>query len=153
LIRATGTKESRRLTGVEAVRVGSVIDAKAGEVELTAQASAGGPSYTSVFRGGIFKVTQTSRTTELRLSEALAPCGGSRSSKPKLRRLRGAGSGPFLIRGRYSGATSLEGVWVVEDTCRGTSTRVTTGVAEVTRRGRSSRVKVRAGKTYLASAP
>ena len=68
-------------------------------------------------------------TTDLTLSQPLAPCGkkkaGAAAKKPKTRKLWGDGSGSFRTRGQYSAATVRGTRWLVQDSCAGTLTKVT----------------------------
>jgi hypothetical protein len=73
-------------------------------------------------------------------------------SKRVLGRLFGNGKGRFRTKGRYSAATVRGTIWLTEDRCDGTLTRVTKGVVQVRdfRAGRT--INVRAGQSYLARA-
>ena len=72
------------------------------------------------------------------------------AAKPKSRKLWGDGKGKFRTRGQYSAATIRGTRWLVEDSCKGTLTRVTNGVVSVRDNGARKTVLVRAGKSYLA---
>ena len=109
---------------------GSEIDATHGKVELTALQKKGGALEKATFYDGIFKVTQTKTTTDLTLSQPLAPCGkraAAAAKKPKTRKLWGDGSGSFRTRGQYSAATVRGTRWLVQDSCKGTLTQVDQG--------------------------
>ena len=90
----------------------------------------------------------------LALTEPLAPCSSraraAQTKKPKTRKLWGDGKGKFRTRGRYSAATVRGTIWLVQDSCDGTLTRVRQGVVSV--RDRKRTVLVRAGRSYLAKA-
>jgi hypothetical protein len=154
LMRRPGAKTAIAITAAQAIPLGSIVDAKAGDVELTALEKAGGATYSATVRGGAFTVLQPKSVTELRLNEVLARCDGSKTSakKPRSRRLWASGSGEFQIRGLFSTAFSRFGTWLVEDTCASTTTRVTKGNVEVTQRGVKQRKKLRAGAKYVARA-
>jgi hypothetical protein len=69
------------------------------------------------------------------------------------RRLRANARGRFRSRGRYSAATVRGTIWLTEDRCDGTLTKVTRGRVAVRDFRRKRTVIVRAGKRYLARAP
>ena len=83
----------------------------------------------------------------------MAPCGkGAKiaAKKPKTRKLWGDGHGAFSTRGQYSAATVRGTVWLVQDSCSGTLTRVKTGVVAVRDDVKRKTVLLKAGKSYLA---
>jgi hypothetical protein len=147
LVRRPGSREFVEVDAAQGIPLGSTVDARHGVVELTAAAG-----QTARFHDGIFKVTQSGATTDLTLTEALAPCGTARTAakKPKSRKLWGEGTGSFRTRGQYSSATVRGTTWLVQDTCAGTLTRVTEGVVAVRDIVKGRTVVVRAGKRYLA---
>ena len=55
----------------------------------------------------------------------------SAAAKKKTRKLWGNGKGAFRTTGRYSAATVRGTIWLTQDTCTTTLTRVTQGVVEV----------------------
>ena len=73
--------------------------------------------------------------------------------KRQVRRLWGNGKGRFTTKGRYSSATVRGTHWLVQDRCDGTLTRVLRGVVKVQDFRHHKTVNVRAGHTYLATAP
>ena len=154
LVRRPGSKDFVALDASQGIPVGSTVDTKRGVVELTT-ISKSGKRETARFFDGIFRITQTATTTDLTLTEPLAPCkrAGARSSaaKPKSRRLWGDGKGKFRTKGSYSAATVRGTKWLTQDTCAGTLTRVTQGIVAV--RHRNKTIILRAGKRYLARAP
>jgi hypothetical protein len=136
---------------------GSTIDTKHGTIEITAQQKPGAPLQKAKFFDGIFKITQTKKTTDLTLNEALAKCPKKRSAhaaakkkKPKTRKLWGNGSGSFRTRGQYSAATVRGTEWLVQDSCAGTLTRVKKGVVSVRDNVKRKTIVLRKGKKYLA---
>jgi hypothetical protein len=154
LVKAPGGKFVE-LDPTKPIPLGSTIDTKAGTIQLTAQQKPGAKVQTSQFFDGIFKVTQTKKTTDLTLNEALAKCPKKRSAhaaakKPKTRKLWGNGSGSFRTRGQYSAATVRGTKWLVQDSCSGTLTRVTKGVVSVRDNVKRRTIVLRAGKHYLA---
>jgi hypothetical protein len=138
----------------DAIPLGSTIDTKKGEVELTSLSSRGGRPQTARFRDGIFRVTQSGAFTDLTLTEALAPCSkrarAAQSKKPKARKLWGDGKGKFRTKGRYAAATVRGTRWLTQDTCAGTLIRVTQGAVNVRDNVKRKTVIVRKGKRYTA---
>ncbi len=152
-VRKPGSSQFVALDPTKPIPVGSVIDSKQGEIRITALLKKGGKPQTATFYDGIFKLTQSKKTTDLTLSEALAKCGkGARTAakKPKSRKLWGNGSGSFRTRGQYSSATVRGTKWLVQDTCAGTLTRVAKGVVSVRDDVRHKTLILRAHKRYLA---
>jgi hypothetical protein len=135
------------LDATQSIPLGSTIDTRKGTISLTAKTG-----QTATFHDGIFKLTQTKTTTDLTLTEPLAPCRGARSaaSKPKTRKLWGSGSGSFRTRGQYSAATVRGTEWLVQDSCAGTLTQVKKGVVSVFDQVKKKTIVLRAGKKYLA---
>ena len=92
-----------------------------------------------------------------------APLKGARSAvedakkkkkgpKSVLGKLWGSGKGKFRTSGKYSSATVRGTIWLVEDRCDGTLTKVTRGTVQVRDLRRKKTVTVRAGHSYLARA-
>jgi len=145
----------RPLRAGEAIPIGSTVDTKKGEVELTSLSSRNGKPQTARFRDGIFRISQSGQVTVLTLTEAL-DCRRSRAStaqkkrKPKTRRLWGNGKGKFRVKGQYSAATIRGTKWLVQDGCGYTRTKVTVGSVLVRDQVRKRNIVVRRGKTYTA---
>jgi hypothetical protein len=133
---------------------GAEIDVTKGRIELTAVLKKGGKPEKATFYDGIFKLKLGKTTTDLVLSQPLAPCGrgkaGAAAKKPKTRKLWGNGSGSFRTRGQYSAATVRGTQWLVQDSCAGTLTKVTKGVVSVFDQVKKRTIVLRAGKSYLA---
>jgi hypothetical protein len=148
-LRAPGGKR-HKLDGGATVRMGSEIDAREGEVRLTA-AGAGKARMTGRFADGVFVMSQVrgSRpTTVLRLSQRLG-CG---SGGVKSRQLRGdAKRGGFAIAGREASARTRGGRWLVRDTCTSSSARVFSGSVEVKDKTRGKTVVVQRGHRYATA--
>jgi hypothetical protein len=164
------------LTGAVNVPVGSVIDTTKGRIALTSAADTGGTkTQTADFYGGIFQVKQsvpkkkpkkpTALITDLNLKDQIArsQCAtlkGARSAavdkkkgpKSVLGKLWGNGKGKFRTNGKYSSATVRGTIWLVEDRCEGTNTKVRRGVVAVRDFKRKRTVSVKAGHSYLARA-
>jgi hypothetical protein len=141
---------------------GSVVDSRAGVVQLTS-ARPGGSTQTAAFSGAAFAVHQPASSgglTDLVLRGdapgSCAPHGASRafaSAASRTRRLWGSGHGRFRTRGRY-GAASVRGtVWLTEDRCDGTLVRVHRGRVAVRDLVRHRTTYVRAGHSRFVRAP
>jgi hypothetical protein len=152
-VKVRGSRRYVNLNEVRGIPVGSTVDTRKGRVRLTSIPKAGAPPETAVFYSGIFRVTQSKGITNLTLTQQLAKCpkkgrAAAAAKKPKKRKLWGNGKGSFRTTGRHSAATVRGTKWLVEDSCKGTLTRVTQGSVSVRHRGRT--IIVRAGKRYLA---
>ncbi len=177
LVRVPGSARSVGLGGLAQIPLGSHIDARKGEVTVTAEVDARtGATQSAAFYDGIFVVTQTrgpnpileaklaggsfagcSRTTAVARS-ALGVGGGpvpfqfaakQRRSKRSVRKLWGKGKGDFRTEGRRSSGTVRGTWWLVEDRCDGTYTRVRQGTVDVRDFRLHRTIRLRAGKRYL----
>ena len=149
-IRRPGSNRFVTLVGSAGIPVGSTVDARDGEVFLTAIPRAGAAPERAKFWDGIFRVSQARGITTLTLTEQLASCSSkarAAQKKPKTRKLWGDGKGKFRTKGRYSAATVRGTKWLVTDGCRYTRTRVTQGVVTVTDRCASGSSCARASRT------
>ena len=167
------------LTGAANVPVGSQLDTSKGRVALTSAADTGGAkTQTSDFYQGIFAVKQSVPKKKPKKPKALvtdlvmkgeiprsqcAPLKGARSAadeatkkkkgpKSVLGKLWGSGKGKFRTDGKYSAATVRGTIWLVEDRCEGTFTKVTRGTVQVRDLKRKKTITVKAGHSYLARA-
>jgi hypothetical protein len=150
-VKRPGSTGFVELRGSDGIPVGSEVDAKRGRVRLTIEPGNGKRAQQAVFYAGIFRISQPGATLDLTLSEPLAACkkrASAAQSKAKSRKLWGDGKGKFRTKGRYSAATVRGTIWLVQDSCAGTLTRVRQGVVSV--RDRKKTVLVRAGRSYLA---
>jgi hypothetical protein len=167
--------------GAANIPVGSQVDTKKGRVALTSAADTGGvKTQSSDFYQGIFQVKQTvpkkkpkkpaALTTDLVMKGQIArsqcaPLKGARSAavdakkkkkkkgpKSVLGKLWGNGKGKFRTSGKYSSATVRGTIWLVQDRCDGTLTKVTRGTVRVQDFKRKKTVTVKAGHSYLARA-
>jgi Ca2+-binding RTX toxin-like protein len=160
-VRTPGGNEVKLGAGDD-IPVGSTIDTTRGTVTLTSAADANGKTQTAEFSEGVFKVRQTGGSkpvTELVLAGELNCPAAKRRGKlvaakgPHGRRhLWGSGHGRFRTRGRNSSATVRGTVWLTEDRCDGTYTRVKRGVVAVDDFVKHRSVVLRAGKSYFAAA-
>lgn len=73
-----------------------------------------------------------------------------KKSKRVVSRLWGDGKGRFRTKGRNSAATVRGTLWLTEERCDGTLTRVVRGVVQVKDEGTGKTVSVTAGRSYLA---
>jgi hypothetical protein len=178
--RATGpAKGFVPLTGPLQVPVGSQLDTTKGRIALTSASDTGGAkTQSSDFYQGIFQVKQTvpkkkptkptALTTDIVMKGQIArsQCaplkGGARAAaeaakkkkgpKAVLGKLWGSGKGKFRTNGKYSAATVRGTIWLVQDRCDGTLTKVTRGTVQVRDFKRKKTVTVKAGHSYLARA-
>jgi hypothetical protein len=159
--------------------VGTQLDTTHGRVALTSATDTGGAkTQTSDFYDGIFQIKQTLPKKKPKKPAALvtdvvlkgeiprsqcAPLKGARSAvadaakkkrgpKSVLGKLWGSGKGKFRTGGKYSSATVRGTIWLVEDRCEGTFTKVKRGTVQVRDLRRKKTVTVKAGHTYLARA-
>jgi hypothetical protein len=175
--RATGpAKGFVPLTGSLQVPVGSQLDTKKGRVALVSAADTGGQkTQKSDFYNGIFQVKQSVPKKKPKKPKALitdivlkgqiarsqcAPLKGARSAtvdkkkgpKSVLGKLWGNGKGKYRTTGKYSSATVRGTIWLTQDECDGTLTKVTRGTVQVRDFKRKKTVTVKAGHSYLARA-
>ena len=159
--------------------VGTQLDTTRGRVALTSAATTGGAkTQTADFYDGIFQVKQSVPKKKPKKPTALitdvvmkgqiarsqcAPLKGARAAsvsaakkkkgpKAVLGKLWGSGKGKFRTGGKYSSATVRGTIWLVEDRCEGTFTKVRRGTVQVRDLRRNKTVTVKAGHTYLARA-
>jgi hypothetical protein len=164
------------LTDAANIPMGSQLDTRKGRVALTSAAdTAGKKTQTADFYQGIFQVKQTvprkkpkkpaPLITDLVMKGQIArsqcaPLKGARAARadkkkgPKavLGQLWGNGKGKFRTSGKYSSATVRGTIWLVQDRCDGTLTKVRRGTVSVRDFKRKKTVTVKAGHSYLARA-
>jgi hypothetical protein len=165
--------------GAANIPVGSQVDTKKGRIALTsASDTAGVKTQSSDFYQGIFQVKQTvpkkkpakptALTTDIVMKGQIArsqcaPLKGARAAavtakkkkkgpKAVLGQLWGSGKGKFRTAGKYSSATVRGTIWLVQDRCEGTLTKVVRGTVRVRDNRRKKTVTVKAGHSYLARA-
>jgi hypothetical protein len=169
-IKLPGAANSVPLESNSSVPVGSVLDARHGEVTVTTVPRADGTRQSATFSGAVFKVLQHrtgAPTTEIRLrggnfasckrplarrtlAGRLFSASTSASKKRKVRSLWGSGHGNFRTRGRGGAATVRGTIWLTEDRCDGTLVRVRRGVVKVRDFAKKKTVTVRRGHSYFA---
>lgn len=147
--RLKGAKGWTALTGPAAVPFGSQVDARRGKVSVSAVAKAGAAATTATASGGVFTLGQSGATIDLALSGTTPACSG-RAKPAGQRELWAEASGAFRISGRFAAATGRGARWLVQDTCAGTTVRVTRGKAAVTDKARGRTMSLSAGRSYLA---
>jgi hypothetical protein len=165
--------------GAANIPVGSQLDTRKGRVALTSAQDTGGvATQESDFYDGIFQIKQAvpkkkpkkpaKLTTDVLMKGQLArsQCaplkGGARAAAAKkkkkkgphavLGQLWGSGKGKFRTNGKYSSATVRGTIWLVQDRCEGTLTKVVRGTVSVRDIRRKKTVTVKAGHSYLARA-
>jgi hypothetical protein len=153
-----GTDQYAELADGAAVPVGSLVDATEGTVRLTSEA--GDDTQTVLVRDGKFEVRQSndgSGVTDLVLRGGdFSVCGRAQAagSTPPRRPRRSLWArdrgGKFRTRGLNSVATVRGTTWRTTDTCRGTTTSVTSGSVLVRELRTGRRAVVRKGQRYLA---
>jgi hypothetical protein len=167
--RVTATSPSGKvldLATATSIPTGTVIDTRAGAVELKTAVTGDRPVQVARFWGGRFEVRQSAASkglTQLVLrggdfsgcaataGTATARAAAATKRKPKPRALWGSDDhGRFQTRGRGSVATVRGTRWLTQDTCAGTRTRVVAGAVAVRDLRRHRTVVVRRGHEYLA---
>jgi hypothetical protein len=161
------------LAAATSIPTGTVIDTRAGTVELKTALDRKGATQTGHFWGGVFEVRQraTARgltqlvlrggdfshcsATAAKARAAVAPAKSRKKSKSTKKKpprsLWGSDDhGRFQTRGRGSVATVRGTHWLTQDTCDGTLTRVLAGAVAVRDLGRNRTVVVSHGHQYLA---
>jgi hypothetical protein len=165
------------LTAAANIPMGSQLDTRKGRVELTTAAdTAGKKTQKAQFYDGIFQIKQSVPKRKPKKAKALitdlvmkgqiarsqcAPLKGARAAaadkkkkgpKAVLGQLWGNGKGQFRTSGKYSSATVRGTIWLVQDRCEGTLTKVRRGTVAVRDFKRKKTVSVKAGHSYLARA-
>jgi hypothetical protein len=157
------------LSAAKAVPSGTLIDARAGTVELTTALDRKGTTQTGRFWGGRFEVRQSATDRGLtqlvlrggdfgacprgRLARSAAVAGAAKvkAKKKPSRSLWGSDDhGRFQTHGRGSVATVRGTRWLTQDTCQGTLTRVAAGAVAVKDLRTRRTVVVRQGRQYRA---
>ena len=156
LAKLPGTDKFVLLDEDEQIPLGTIVDVRKGKVTIVAAA---GDGQTADFYGGIFKLGQTKGSkpiTVLTLVEKLSCPKKTQASaaakKKKKRRLWGDGKGRFRTKGKHSAATVVGTIWLVEDRCTSTLTRVKRGRVKVRDFVKKKTVLVKAPKKYVARA-
>jgi hypothetical protein len=159
------------LKGAVNVPIGAQLDTRAGRVAVTSAAdTSGSRAQTADFFDGVFQVKQSVPKKKPKKARALitdlvlkgepsrSQCAAQRGARsagadkkkgPKavLGELWGSGKGKFRTSGKYRGT-----IWLVQDRCEGTLTKVSRGTVQVADFQRNRTVAVTAGHSYLARA-
>jgi Tol biopolymer transport system component len=157
LVRVRGTQKFVTLAQLRNVPVGSELDTTRGRVRLVS-AAAKGKTQTGVFYSGRAVVRQKKAKSPVTTLQVAGPLACSKrafatTAKPKKkRRLWGNAKGRFATKGGFSTASVRGTIWLTEDSCDGTLTRVVRGRVEVFDRVRNRRVIVTSGHSYFARA-
>ena len=166
--------------GAANIPVGSQLDTQQGpgRADLGGRTPVGSRPRSRDFYDGIFQVKQSVPKKKPKKAKALitdlvmkgqiarsqcAPLKGARAAavaakkkkkgpKSVLGKLWGSGKGKFRTSGKYSSATVRGTIWLVEDRCDGTLTKVSRGTVSVRDLRRKKTVTVKAGHSYLARA-
>lgn len=159
-VRLPGSTRYVKLESIDTVPFGASIDARNGRVRLHAARNASGATQAASFYGGVFRVLQRGAVIELQLRGPKPVCARSSAQTSQLkprkkrqartRKLWGSGKGSFRTSGRYSAATVRGTTWLVQDSCRSTTTRVKRGVVSVRDFARKRTIRLRAGDRYVA---
>jgi hypothetical protein len=164
LIRIPGAPDFIELRSAETVPIGTVIDVRAGTVQLTSATAPPTKLQTGNFFLGRFQVVQqrslkglTDLVIQDRLKRSVCSAQGQQAQAAKLSArilglLRGKAKGHFRTRGHFSAATVRGTEWGVRDRSDGTLTVVTRGVVAVRDFTLHKTVIVKTGQTYLAKA-
>jgi DNA-binding beta-propeller fold protein YncE len=155
-VRLRGKKRFRPLATIRELPLGSTLDTRRGRVTVSTIRDRRNRVQKAVFYSGVFTVRQRVReryVTELLLRGRVGRCKpGDASASATRRRLWGSGKGRYRSRGNNSSATVRGTVWLTEDRCDGTLTRVRSGVVTVRDFVLNETVVLEAGERYLARA-
>jgi hypothetical protein len=134
-----------------------VIDARKGEVKLTAAKDASGATQSGRFSGGVFGIEQkpgpTPITELVMKGGSFAACrrgNGRAMARRVVRQLFGTAKGHFRTRGRNSSATIRGTSWLVKETCAGTLTISQHGTVVVRDLVKQRTITLHSGERYLA---
>jgi uncharacterized repeat protein (TIGR01451 family) len=161
------TKRFVRLKKGANIAIGSTVDVEEGRVALLAASNlASTRVQRAEFFGGVFgvhqkRVAQPVAEAALVTGSYASQCGtptasagraSAARSKKRLGHLYGNGKGRFRTKGRFAAATVRGTIWLTEDRCDGTLTRVVKGKVAVFDSVRRTRVTVTKNHSYLARA-
>jgi DNA-binding beta-propeller fold protein YncE len=156
-VRLRGKRRFQPLASIRELPLGSTLDTRRGRVTVSTIRDRRNRVQEADFHAGVFTVRQRARqrfVTELVLRGTIGPCtkGRAQSSARSRRRLWGSGRGRYRSRGNHSSATVRGTIWMTEDRCDGTLTRVRRGRVVVRDFGLGRKVVVTRGESYLARA-
>lgn len=147
------------------IPIGSLVDVRRGEILLKTTSGPNG-TQTARFFEGIFRLLQkrsAAPVTDLRLEggnfrracrrfRVQPPPRTALTSRKRVRRLWGNGSGRFRTKGRYSAAALRGTEWLTEDHCDGTLIRVRSGSVTVRDFVKRRNIVLTRGESYFARA-
>ena len=170
-LKPPGQKKFSKMTGIQLIPVGTVINTRKGTVQLIAavgEFANTDPDSSMEFFDGMFKIKQAEVTNAPAIAKLLGKLrckGGDRKGGPaaaaagpvaqaagsRKRGLWGSGRGNYGTRGR-GGTGSVRGTtWFTKDTCNGTFWKVTEGVGiSVDPKGKKKDVFLGSGDSYFA---
>jgi hypothetical protein len=153
-----GSKRFRPLSSLRELPLGSTLDTRRGRVSVSTIRDRRNRVQEGEFYAGVFTVRQRSSqryVTELVLRGELARCASkadAQSSARRRRRLWGRGRGRYRSRGNHSSATVRGTIWLTEDRCDSTLTRVRRGRVVVRDFELNKKVLLTRGESYVARA-
>jgi streptogramin lyase len=160
LVRLRGSDTVIPLVSASTVPLGSTIDATNGVVRLTNARDRGGRLQQATFWGGSFTVGQNARQhapTVLSLTpldgcatSARRPASGGGTPRREGHLWGRDNRGRYVTRGRSAVATVRGTIWLMRDTCAGTSVRVNRGSVAVRDLTRRRTIIVTAHHSYFA---
>jgi hypothetical protein len=146
-----------RYRGKANIPMGSTVDTRKGRIAITSAADLKGATQTADFYDGVFQIKQKRQAdliTDAQLVTSRRGCDSAAhvSKTRRLGRLWASGKGRFRTRGRYSAASVRGTIWLTEERCDGTLTKVRRGTVSVLDRVLNRTVILQAGQSYLARA-
>ncbi|MGH2924206.1 MAG: hypothetical protein ACRDKH_09290 [Solirubrobacterales bacterium] len=166
-----GQKKFSKMSGIQLIPVGTVIDTRKGTVELIAGVGVFAntdPDSLMEFFDGLFKIKQADVTDAPALAKLMGKlrCGGKKKKRGaaaaaagpvaqaagrRKRRLWGRGRGNYGTRGRGGTGSVVGTTWFTKDTCAGTFWKVTEGAGiSIDAKGKRKDVFLEPGETYFA---
>jgi hypothetical protein len=162
LIHEPGEPGFRPISEAEQVQLGTVVDARGAHVNVHTARNEQNVEQSAEFWAGVFKLDQTEKgplfTTlklvggpKVRRASRVGPAVVAERRRGG-RRVWGRGKCKCRTRGRHSSGTVRGTWWLTAERRKGTLTKVKRGVVEVKDFDLGEKVKVKAGKKYLARA-
>lgn len=155
LAKLRGDNQTREITELTQVPVGTTVDVTGGFVDLTTQRGPNEGLQTVTLWDGAFVFRQRlkNRITVMRLTNRLtgaASSGRAQAAGKNRKRLWGRGRCRCRHRGRNSSGTARGTWWLTAERKNGTFTKVKEGTVVVRDFTRNRKVKVTKGESYLA---
>jgi hypothetical protein len=160
-----GTTKFVRLSSLQQIPFGSIVDARRGNADVTTTGPNGLQSIN--FYEGEFQLTQTSNglASAVLYGSNFKSCPTARerahiaqtssrhvSRHHVIRKLWASGHGSYSTKGNYATGAVLGTIWLTEDRCDGTLIKVVKDAVSVTNLVTHKHVLVKAGHSYLAKA-